>query len=123
MTSPEPIVQIKKKSQNYTSYGSSLLNKGATRALDKKRHLLNHWSKFNIISQNVPYNALHQNCTNSLAVPSKKATRVLDKKYLKITSPTEPLIQMQNNFTEIFLMMPSTKIVQRWPPVLKIEIS
>ena len=42
---------------------------------------------------------------------------------LHIASPTEPLIQIQNNFTEIFLMMPSTKIDQRWPPVLKIEIS
>ena len=28
-----------------------------------------------------------------------------------MTSP-EPLVQIQNNFTEIFIMMPSTKIAQ-----------
>ena len=47
-----------------------------------------------------------------------------------MTSPPEPLIQIQNNFTEMFLMMPSTKIDENvylswttWPPELKIEIS
>ena len=29
-----------------------------------------------------------------------------------MTSPPEPLVQIQNNFTETFIMMPSNKIVQ-----------
>ena len=32
--------------------------------------------------------------------------------------PGEPLIQIQNNFTELFLMMPSTKIAQVVPGLL-----
>ena len=42
----------------------------------------------------------------------------------------ESLVQIQNNFTEMFLMLPSTKIYQKvqldvatWPPELNIEIS
>ena len=41
----------------------------------------------------------------------KGAARVLDKKYLQMTFPPEPLVQIQNNLTEIFLMS-STKIDQ-----------
>ena len=47
-----------------------------------------------------------------------------------MTSPPEQLVQIQNNFKEMILMMPSTKIDQNvklscttWPPQLKIEIS
>ena len=40
------------------------------------------------------------------------AARAVDKKsktYLQTASPTEPLVKIQNNFTEMFLIMPSTK--------------
>ena len=100
-----------------------------------------------------------------------RAAGALNEKYFETTSSPEPLFQIQNKFTEIFLitpwsktarmvsirstkghqssrlemslygisslttgpnsisfhkiflMMPSTKIDQRWPPVVKIEIS
>ena len=55
----------------------------------------------------------------------KGAAIPLDKK-----SPPEPLVQIQNNFTKMFLQMPSTKIDQNvqfgwttWLPELKKEIS
>ena len=35
------------------------------------------------------------------------ATRAPDKKYLYKTSPPEPLVQIQNNFSELFLITPS----------------
>ena len=54
----------------------------------------------------VPHDAFYQNCT---AKQIKGAAIALDKKCIKITS-TEQLVQIQNNFTELFLMMPSTKI-------------
>ena len=44
----------------------------------------------------------------------KKATRALEKKYLKTISP-EPLVQIQNNLLELFLMIPSTRIAQMVP--------
>ena len=34
-----------------------------------------------------------------------------------MTSPSEPLVQIQNNFTELFIMMPSTKITQMVPSI------
>ena len=37
------------------------------------------------------------------------AARTLDKKHFETTSPPEPLGQIQNNFTEMFLIMPSAK--------------
>ena len=172
--------------QNCTNV-SSPLNKRAIRALDKnifQWHLLNHWSKIKIITQNcsswcllpklhkwfhfteqsghqsprkemslnctcswttgpnskqfhriVPHDVLPQpklhkwfHCTEqkgrqhyrykimslnniSSAPLNKKASRALDEKNLWTTSP-EPLVQIQNNFTELFLMMASTKIAQ-----------
>ena len=36
-------------------------------------------------------------------------TYSLTGRYLSTTSPYEPLVQIQNNFTEIFFMMPSNK--------------
>ena len=87
-----------------------------TRALDTKyfkQQFLNHWSKFKIVSQKCFFhNALYQHLTNGSAQPNKWATRVLDKKCLYMTSPLEPLVQIQTYFTEIFLIMPSTKIEQ-----------
>ena len=38
-------------------------------------------------------------------------TRAVDKNYLQMTSP-ELLVQIQNNFTELFLIMSSSKIAQ-----------
>ena len=54
---------------------------------------------------NVPHDALFQNCINGSA-PLNRSARVLYKK-----SP-EPLAQIQNNFTEIFLIIPSTKFAK-----------
>ena len=42
----------------------------------------------------------------------KRAAKALDKKCLQITSP-EPLVQIQNNVTEMSLVLPSTKIDQK----------
>ena len=62
----------------------------------------------------VPHDALYQNCTSGYTPLNKRVARAPDKKYLKITSP-ESLVQIQNNFTELLLMMPSTKIAQMVP--------
>ena len=43
----------------------------------------------------------------------KRIARALDKKYILTTSSPEPLVYIQNNFTEFFLMMPSTKL-HKW---------
>ena len=43
---------------------------------------------------------------------TKNAARPIDKKYLKMTSPPEQLTQIKNDFKEMFLMMPFTKIDQ-----------
>ena len=53
--------------------------------------------------------------TNGTTELNKRAVRAQDKKYLETTSPTEPLVQIQNNFIEVCLMMPSTKIAQIGP--------
>ena len=45
---------------------------------------------------------------NSSTSP-KRHGRALDKKCLLMTFPSEPLVQIQNNFSELFLMMDSTK--------------
>ena len=63
---------------------------------------------------NVSHYVLYLNCANGCAPLNKRAARALDKNYLKTTSP-EPQVQFQNNFTELFLMMPSTKIAQMVP--------
>ena len=43
---------------------------------------------------------------------TKGGGRALDKKYLQMKYP-EPLVQNQNNFAEIVLMLPSTEIDQK----------
>ena len=53
-----------------------------------------------------------QNYLNSFAPQNKMAVRALDKKYLKTTSPPETLVQIQNSFTEIFLIMLSVQIAK-----------
>ena len=60
----------------------------------------------------VPHDALKQTCKNVYTLQNKRAARALDKKYLLATSPPEPLVQIQNYFTDMFLMMPSTKLAQ-----------
>ena len=74
--------------------------------------LLNHWSKFKIISQNCfswfPLSKLHKWFCSA----EQKGARVPDKKYLKKASPPESLVRIQNNFTEVLLIVPSTKIAQ-----------
>ena len=42
----------------------------------------------------------------------QKGFRALDEKYLSTTSP-KILVQIQNDFTELFFMMASTKIAQK----------
>ena len=37
------------------------------------------------------------------------AAKAPDRKYLQKASPPEPLVQIQNNFTELFLLIPSSK--------------
>ena len=95
MTSPlEPLVLIQNKFtemfpmipwyQNCTN-GSALLNERAARALDKsifKWYILNHWSKFKIISKNCSSCCPLQNFYNGSALPNKGATRALDNKCL-----------------------------------------
>ena len=51
---------------------------------------------------------------NGSAQMDKRIARALDKKYILTTSPPEPLVYIQNNFTEFFLMMPSTKLNKRF---------
>ena len=83
---------------------------GSARALDKKyKKNLSEPTGPNSIQfhRNVPHNALNQNCPNAPALMNKSATRAIDKIYLK-TTPSEPLVQIQNNFTEMFLALPST---------------
>ena len=64
-----------------------------------------------------------------VCLAEKRVGIALDKKYLQMKNP-EPLVQNQNNFTEMILMLPSTLIDQKFQlgrttrlPELKIEIS
>ena len=58
----------------------------------------------------VSHIAFYQNCTNLSAPQNIGAARALDKKSILMTFPPERLVQIQNNFTELFLIMPLTKI-------------
>ena len=66
---------------------------------------------------NVLHDALVQNFINDSAPLSKRLPEHQIRNILK-TSPPEPLTQIQNNFTELFLIIPSNKIAQmitlRW---------
>ena len=80
-------------------------------------------------SNSIPHDALYQSCTNGFAPAKMGLAELYNKKYLQMKSP-EPLVQNQNNFTEMVLMLPSTKIDQKvqlgwttWLPELKIEVS
>ena len=41
---------------------------------------------------------------------------ILIKSIFKTTSCSQPLVQNQNNFTEVFLKKPATQIAQTVPP-------
>ena len=43
----------------------------------------------------------------------KSSCQSFDKKCLQMKSPPEPLVQNPNNFTEMVLILPSTKIDQK----------
>ena len=60
----------------------------------------------------VLHDAFYQNSTNGSTPPNKGAARALNKKCLLMTFPPESLVQIQNNFIEMFLMMSSTKFAQ-----------
>ena len=56
------------------------------------------------------------------------ANRAKNRKTFKQHLPFSPMIGFQNNFTEMFLLYPLTKIAKmvpfdltKWPPELKIE--
>ena len=55
----------------------------------------------------------HMVLLNGSAQMDKRIARALDKKYILTTSSPEPLVHIQNNFTEFILMMPSTKL-HKW---------
>ena len=55
--------------------------------------------------------ALIQHCKNGYAPPNRGPPG-LQIRNLKKKSTPEPLTQIQNNFTELFLIIPSTKIAQ-----------
>ena len=57
------------------------------------------------IAQMVPLNGYVQ--------MDKRIARALDKKYILTTSSPQPLVHIQNNFTEFFLVMSSTKL-HKW---------
>ena len=48
-----------------------------------------------------------------LSRTEKGVGRALDKKYLQMKSP-ELLVQNPNNFAEMVLMLPSTKLIRRF---------
>ena len=52
--------------------------------------------------------------STKITLMNKVVARALDKKCLQMTYPHEPLVQIQNDFTELFLMILviSTKIIQ-----------
>ena len=69
--------------------------------------------------------ALYPNGQNGSTPPNKWAARALDKKYFFKKKSPEQLVRIQNNFTEMFLIMPFAIIAQmdplhktRWPPEL-----
>ena len=73
-----------------------------------KRHLLlKHWSKCQITSQCSLWCPLSK--LNTWFRSNEQEGRLLT------TSPLDPLVQIQNDFTELFLPMHSTKITQMVP--------
>ena len=87
--------------------------------------LLNQKMDFEIIHRNVSWVTLYQNCSNDSATLNKMATRAINRNKLLTISSAKPVYRVWNNFTEMFLGLPSTKIAQmvpllwtKWPPGL-----
>ena len=81
----------------------------------KQHLLLNHWSKFKITSHEGSHNALYQNCIICSAPPHRRAARAPDEKPLKSHLLLNHWSNFKNNFTELFLLVPSTIIAQMVP--------
>ena len=64
---------------------------------------------------NVPHDALFQNCINGSTPLNRRVARAPDKKYPLTAFPPEPQIQIQNNFTGLLLVMPSSNTAQMVP--------
>ena len=62
------------------------------------------------LSQTLPIIFCLENFVCFLAHLSHRLARAVYKKYLITTSPLEPLVQIQNKCTAMFLKMPSAKI-------------
>ena len=67
-------------------------------------------SNSKLLNRIFPHDAFYKNCTNGSAPPNMGAARPLDKKCLLKTLPPEPLVQIQNYLTELFLIMPLPKL-------------
>ena len=67
---------------------------------------------FILLHMNGSYNALFQNCINGFAPLKQDGRQSSRLEIFQTTSPPERLAQIQNRFTELFLIMPSTKIEQ-----------
>ena len=60
--------------------------------------LLNHGTKFKIISQSCSLWCLPPNCTNGSTLLNKRTAIALDKNYIKAASSPEQSVNIQNNF-------------------------
>ena len=54
----------------------------------------------------------YKSCATCTEVSLPEAVRAVEKKCLLMASPPEPLVRIQNDFTELFLMVYSAKIAQ-----------
>ena len=67
---------------------------------------------------NLSHDALLQNCKNGSTPLNKRAARAPDKKKNFLMTSPEQLVQIYNNSTELFFLIPSIKIAQmvlpRW---------
>ena len=91
------------------------LNRRAARAHKKKsfkRHLLNHWSKFHITSHECSPRYPLSKLLKLFCSTEQEGRKSFRKEIFQKASPPESLVQLQNNFTELFLLIPSTKIWQ-----------
>ena len=85
-----------------------------TRAIDKKHFKATSppepLDQIQIISQKSSSYCNLPKLPKGSALPNKTAARALDKNYFKTTS-ADALVQIQNNFKEMFLIMSYAKIV------------
>ena len=104
-----------------------------------KQYLVNHWSKFKIISHECSHHALYHYCINGSAPLITRAARALDKKSFrrhlipKLNRRDSRALDKKYmvqiiNITELFVMMAATIIAEmvllgqiKGPPELKIR--